>query len=74
MSQTDELSPEPVLLHQLDIRLISLQERPRWDHEMCEGHYLKNANLVGDILRYVVTTTQRADLPSHLQKDGPHPV
>lgn len=58
MKQTDLPCPETVLLRQLEIRLILPEERPRWDQEMCEHHYLKNANLVGEALRYVVATAE----------------
>ena len=56
MKQTDSSCLEAVLLSQLEIRLIAPEERPRWDQEICEHHYLENANLVGEVLRYVVTT------------------
>jgi len=56
MKQADPLGSEAVLLRQLAIRLITLEERHRWDQEICEHHYLRNANLVGEVLRYVVTT------------------
>lgn len=58
MKQTDSLGSEAALLHQLETRLIRLEERPRWDQEICQHHYLQNANLVGEILRYVVTTAE----------------
>ncbi len=57
MNQTDGLSSEAVLLEQLKIRLIAPEERSCWDQEVCERHYLHNANLVGEALRYVVTTS-----------------
>jgi hypothetical protein len=56
MRPTDLPCSEPVLLKQLKIQLVSPEERPRWDHEVCQHHYLENANLVGEVLRYVVTT------------------
>jgi hypothetical protein len=56
MEQSDLTCPEPVLLNQLEIRLITPEERPRWDQLICEQHYLQNANLVGEVLRYAVTT------------------
>ena len=35
--------------------VIEPAEVERWNREVCENHYLKNANLVGEQLRYVVT-------------------
>ena len=46
---------ESALLRDLVVRLITEEERERWDREVCEHHYLKNATLVGEHLRYVVT-------------------
>jgi len=52
------LGSEAVLLRQLEIRLIHPEERPRWDQEIAEHHYLRNAHLVGEVLRYVVSTPE----------------
>ena len=49
---------ETVWLRQLVIGLITSEERSRWDREICEHHYLGNANLVGEVLRYVVSTPE----------------
>jgi len=47
---------EPTLLDQLQVDLVvSPEEIQRWNALVCERHYLKNANLVGEQLRYVVT-------------------
>jgi len=43
------------VLQRLDVRLISPAEQPRWEQEVSEHHYLKNATLVGEHLRYVAT-------------------
>ena len=45
---------EPSLLEQLQIRLILPAERRRWDQMVRQHHYLKNARLVGEQLRYGV--------------------
>ena len=58
MKEIDSLGPEAVVLQQLEIRLIGPEDRSRWDQEICQHHYLQNANLVGEVLRYVVTTAQ----------------
>lgn len=39
-----------------ELRLIFAEERARFDQTLCELHYLKNANLVGETLRYVVVS------------------
>jgi hypothetical protein len=36
-----------------ELRLIVPDERARFDHELCTHHYLHNATLVGETLRYV---------------------
>jgi len=54
----DPAGCESVWLRQLQIRLITSEERSRWDQEICEHHYLGNANLVGEVLRYVVSTPE----------------
>ena len=43
------LSGVPALI----LRLIHSDERPRFDQLLCERHYLHNATLVGETLRYV---------------------
>jgi Domain of unknown function (DUF4338)/DDE_Tnp_1-associated len=45
--------PEPLLLKALTLRLIEESERERFDQELAAKHYLKNANAVGRVLRYV---------------------
>ncbi len=42
-------------MKELQIRLVSLEEEARWNRLVRKRHYLKNANLVGEQLRYVVT-------------------
>jgi len=45
---------EAAVLEELTLRLVvEPHETERWDQEVCEHHYLKNANLVGEQLRYV---------------------
>ena len=47
---------EPALLDQLETQwLVLAQQVERWNQLVCEHHYLANANLVGEQLRYVVT-------------------
>jgi hypothetical protein len=47
---------EPTILDQLQADLVvNPEEIRRWNDLVCEHHYLKNANLVGEQLRYVVT-------------------
>lgn len=43
----------PSGLPALELRLIRPDERPRFDQELRERHYLHNATLVGEVLRYV---------------------
>src|SRR6266853_6037036 len=54
---TDDLiagtPPEPLLLEVVTVRLIEDSERKRFDEELVTKHYLKNANAVGRVLRYV---------------------
>lgn len=52
MADTD---PPPLLagLPAFELRLIHPDERPCFDHLLCEQHYLHNATLVGETLRYV---------------------
>ena len=45
--------PEPLLLERVTLRLIEDSERERFDQELVNKHYLKNANVVGRVLRYV---------------------
>jgi hypothetical protein len=45
--------PEPLLLEAVSIRLIDDSERERFDEELITKHYLKNAHVVGRVLRYV---------------------
>jgi len=45
--------PEPLLLEGVTVRLIEESERERFDQELVNKHYLKNANAVGRVLRYV---------------------
>ena len=44
---------EPMLLKAVTVRLIEDAERERFDEELVNKHYLKNANAVGRVLRYV---------------------
>ena len=41
------------ILARVSVRLITPEEKIRWDTLICERHYLGNANLVGRQLRYV---------------------
>jgi hypothetical protein len=45
--------PEVLLLEAVSVRLIEDSERERFDEELAAKHYLKNANAVGRVLRYV---------------------
>jgi hypothetical protein len=45
--------PEPMVLEEVAVRLIEDSERERFDEELVNKHYLKNANAVGRVLRYV---------------------
>jgi Domain of unknown function (DUF4338)/DDE_Tnp_1-associated len=47
------IPPEPLLLGEVIVRLIKSSERERFDEELVNKHYLKNANAVGAVLRYV---------------------
>lgn len=49
---------EQSLLRQLQVRLIAPGERTQWNQLVRRHHYLKNARLVGEQLRYVVTDAQ----------------
>ena len=47
---------QPSILNELEVRcLVDPAEIRRWNDLVCEHHYLKNANLVGEQLRHVVT-------------------
>lgn len=48
-------SGEQAILEGMELRLITENERERFDALICEHHYLGNANLVGHSLRYVAT-------------------
>jgi hypothetical protein len=45
---------EAAVLNQITVRLIRREEQARWDQLVSQHHYLKNANLVGERLCYVV--------------------
>src|SRR2546423_4958317 len=48
-------SEERAILDQLEVQGVVLAEEvQQWNDLVCEHHYLKNANLVGEQLRYVV--------------------
>jgi hypothetical protein len=47
------LPVEPELLKQVQVRLIEESERTRFDELLSRKHYLKNATVVGEALRYV---------------------
>ena len=49
---------EQAVLEGIQVRLASSKERPLWNKLVRQRHYLKNASLVGEQLRYVVTDTQ----------------
>jgi len=44
---------EQTVLEELQVRLVLPCERTRWNKLVSEHHYLKNALLVGEQLRYV---------------------
>lgn len=44
---------EQTILNEVTVRLITAEEQTRWDDLMTQGHYLKNANMVGERLCYV---------------------
>lgn len=46
---------EQALLEGLRIELISSKQKAKWNRLVCKHHYLKNADLVGEQLRYVAT-------------------
>lgn len=45
---------EAAVVDKITVRLIKPEERVRWDELICQHHYLKNAQMVGEQLRYVV--------------------
>ena len=45
---------EAAVLGKATLPLIGREEQGRWDQEVAEHHYLKNANLVGERLCYVL--------------------
>jgi len=45
---------EAAVLNQITVRLLHRDEQGRWDQLVSQHHYLKNARLVGEQLRYVV--------------------
>lgn len=49
---------EQSLLEQMEVRLILPRERTRWNRLVGRHHYLKNARMVGEQLRYVVRDAQ----------------
>lgn len=49
---------EQSLLKELEVRLVLHGERNQWNKLVRQHHYLKNARLVGEQLRYVVTDAQ----------------
>lgn len=49
---------EQSLLKELEVRLILPSERTQWNKLVRQHHYLKNARLVGEQLRYVVTNAK----------------
>ncbi len=49
---------EQSLLEGLQVRLITPAEKAQWNKLVRQHHYLKNARLVGEQLRYVVTDAQ----------------
>ena len=46
---------EQTILNELEVLPISSEEQPRWEQEVSKHHYLKNATLVEEHLRYKVT-------------------
>ena len=47
------MPPEPLVLQDVTVRLIGGSERARFDAELAAKHYLKSAQPVGRVLRYV---------------------
>lgn len=46
---------EATVLNELSIQLLEPADQPRWEALLCQHHYLKSADLVGEQLRYVVS-------------------
>jgi len=46
---------EQTILDQLQVHLVTPQQKAQWDRLVRQHHYLKNARLVGEQLRYVAT-------------------
>ncbi len=44
---------EAAVVDQIQVRLVRSQEEAEWNRLMAENHYLKNAQMVGEQLRYV---------------------
>jgi hypothetical protein len=57
--ETPPLLPKfeaPAILDALEVHLVVAPEQiQQWNRLVCENHYLKNANLVGEQFRYVIT-------------------
>ena len=45
---------EAAVVDRIQVRLIKPEEKARWDEVVVEHHYLRNAQRVGEQLRYVV--------------------
>lgn len=45
---------EAAVVEQIEVRLVVPEEEARWEQLMIQHHYLKNARMVGEQLRYVV--------------------
>ena len=60
MNQRNETvaSPGEPFPTDIEVRLITAQERRRWDQLMAQHHYLRNAEMVGQCLRYVAVRKQ----------------
>jgi hypothetical protein len=46
---------EQAILEELQVELVSSKDKRRWNQLVCQHHYLKHADLVGEQLRYVVS-------------------
>lgn len=55
---TDLLCSERQLVAQAQLRLLTAAEQPQWDQLMVQHRYLRNARLVGEVLRYVAVTPE----------------
>jgi len=49
---------EQALLEELQVELVCAKQKPRWNQLVRRHHYLKNADLVGEQLRYAITDAQ----------------